>query len=323
MTEKTVTHLTTLLDLRQWRQFAMLADELHFGRAAQRLHITQPPLTQAIASMERVLGMRLFDRNKRTVRLTPSGELLLPEVRDLLKRAQALQTRAHAVADGREGELRLAFVSSAGFELLPRWVRSFRARWPKVVWSLTEATGDVQTKLLADGAIDAGLMLHAPGFAPTGLSSWRAWSEPMVLALPESHPLAAAPRLALHKVLAEPLVVFPRRILPSLHDALMGLYHAAGREPQVQQEAIQMQTIVNLVAAGMGVAWVPESVQPFRRPGVVYRRVWGTAKSHIPVGETSLVWRSDAVSPSLARLIEMVQAAPQRQHAKATTRRAQ
>jgi DNA-binding transcriptional LysR family regulator len=159
------------IDMRLWRQFAALAEELHFGRAAQRLHMTQPPLTQAIAGLERTLGLKLFDRTKRSVQLTPAGAALLPQVLDLLDRAQALPAQARAAAAGEVGRLRLAFVSTVGFGLLPQWVRAFRVRWPGVRLELIEATGDVQLQALARGEIDAGLLLHTPGQAPPALSS--------------------------------------------------------------------------------------------------------------------------------------------------------
>src|SRR3954470_12592425 len=119
-----------LIELRLWRQFIAVADELHFGRAAARLHMTQPPLTQAIALLEGRLGTRLFDRTKRSVRLTDAGRALLPEARELLSRARALPGHARAAATGETGRLRLAFVSTVGFSLLPQWLRGFRARYP-------------------------------------------------------------------------------------------------------------------------------------------------------------------------------------------------
>ena len=291
------------IELRQWRQFVALAEELHFGRAAARLHMTQPPLTQAIAGLEAALGVRLFERTQRSVQITPAGAALLPEVRELLARAQVLPELARAAAAGELGRLRLAFVSTVGFELLPRWVRAFREQWPQVALELIEATGDVQLELLARGEVDAGFVLHSPGFTAPGLAQALIASEPLVVALPESHPLAAEERPALKSLLAEPLVIFPRRILPSLFDAIFALYNAAGRAPQVSQEAIQMQTIVNLVSAGLGIAWVPQSVRQFQRPGVVYRSVAWPRGRAVPACETSLVWREDAVSPTLAHFI--------------------
>ena len=297
-----------LIELRLWRQFIAVAEELHFSRAALRLNMTQPPLTQAIAQLEVALGLKLFDRTKRSVQLTAAGAALVPQARELLQRARALSAQAHAAAAGEVGRLRLAFVSTVGFAFLPQWVRSFREQVPRVQLELIEATGDVQLDALARGEIDTGLTLHSPGFAPAGLARLSIDTEPLVVALPEQHRLAAKAQPGLADVLAEPLVIFPRRILPSLYDAIFGLYHAAGCSPLVAQEAIQMQTIVNLVSAGLGVAWVPESVRQFQRPGVVYRRVnTGTAYA-VPACETSLVWNEGAASPALARFSEFVRA---------------
>ncbi|MEI8171440.1 MAG: LysR family transcriptional regulator, partial [Rhodoferax sp.] len=132
-----------LIELRLWRQFVAVAEELHFSRAAVRLHMTQPPLTQAIAQLESLLGVRLFERTKRSVQLTATGLALLPAAQDLLARAQALPLLARAAAGGEVGRLRLAFVSTVGFALLPQWVRAFRELYPKVQLDLLEATGDL------------------------------------------------------------------------------------------------------------------------------------------------------------------------------------
>jgi DNA-binding transcriptional LysR family regulator len=156
----------------------------------------------------------------------------------------------------------------------------------------------VQLPLLEQGELDAGFVLHAPGFAPPHLQRLLVASEPLVLAMPEHHPSAQKRSLTLTDVWTEPLVTFPRRIVPSLYDAIFGMYHAAEQMPTVAQEAIQMQTIVNLVSAGLGVAWVPASVQQFQRPGVVYRMVEGA----VPSCETSLVWLR--TQPVLERFFE-------------------
>ena len=298
-----------LVELRVWQQFLAVADALHFGHAAARLHMTQPPLTQAIALLETRLGVQLFDRNKRNVRLSAAGEALMLPVRELLARAAALPAHAHAAAAGEVGHLRLACVSTVGYDLLPQWVRAFREHHPGIALDLLEATGDLQLQMLLRGDVDGGFMLHSPGFAPPGLACQHIAQEPLVLAVAEPHPLATLPELPWGDVLSEPLVIFPRRIVPSLYDAIFGLYHAAGRLPQVAQEAIQMQTIVNLVSAGLGVAWVPESVMQFRRPGVVYRRVQAPAGQTLPECETSLVWREDLASPALGRFMAFVRRA--------------
>jgi DNA-binding transcriptional LysR family regulator len=288
-----------LIETRLWRQFVAVAQELHFGRAAQRLHMTQPPLTQAIAALETTLQVRLFDRTKRSVHLTAAGNALLPSVQDLLARAAALPDKARDAAQGKTGRLRLAFVSTVGFALLPRWVRAFREQQPAVQLVLVEATSDLQLQALQRGEMDAGFMVHSPGFELQGLTQLRVSQEPLVLAVAEQNPLAQVTRVTLSKALTQPLVMFPRRIAPSLHDAVFSLYQLQGRSPQIAQEAIQMQTIVNLVSADLGVAWVPDSVRQFQRPGVVYKKVVG---ARIPACEVSLVWQPP-VSPALSRFV--------------------
>ena len=304
-----------LVELRLWRQFIAVAEELHFSRAALRLNMTQPPLTQAIAQLESVLGLRLFERTKRSVQLTAAGSALVPEVRDLLARAGALPALARASADGEAGRLRLAFVSTVGFDLLPRWVRAFREQHPRVRLELIEATGDLQLEALARGEIDAGFVLHSPGFAPLGMASRRVAQELLVVAVPEQSALAGQSAVTLADLINQPLVIFPRRILPSLHDAIFAMYHASGRLPAVSQEAIQMQTIVNLVSAGLGIAWVPDSVRQFQRSGVVYRSVAArpalsrdirAARPRVPSCETSLVWSKGSANPVLQRFVACI-----------------
>ncbi len=299
-----------MLELRSLRQFVAVAEELHFGRAALRLHMTQPPLTQAIQKLEQALGAALFERSSRSVKLTPAGAALLPLAQRLLADAHALASQVQAAAAGQSGRLRLAFVSTAGFGELPRWLRSFRDQQPDIALSLREATLDVQLRDFASQDIDAGFIVHAPGALPAGFEALSIASERMVLVLNADEPLAA-PSLAAADgainplaALQLPLVVFPRDIAPSLFDALLAYYRHHQATPRIAQEAIQMQTIVNLVSAGIGVAWVPASVMGFQRSGVVYRPVIGTP----PICETSLIWRRDATpaAPALLRFIAHV-----------------
>jgi DNA-binding transcriptional LysR family regulator len=299
------------IDLRAWRQFLVLAETLHFGRAAQRLHMTQPPLTQAIQQLERRLGVMLFERTRRAVALTPAGAALLAPVKALLAQAEALPALARAAGEGEVGQLRLAFVSTVGFDPLPRWLRAFREAEPRVNVALREATTDVQLAAFEAGEIDAGFVLHAPGMAPAGYERLVVRREPLVLALPETHPLAAAPRLSLKALLAEPLVIFPRGIAASLYDAVLAFYHRHGAAPVIAQEAIQMQTIVNLVSAGLGLAWVPEVVTELQRTGVTYRPLPASLAGGAPRCETSLVWREPA-PPALRRFIDFIRAQPER-----------
>ena len=295
------------IELRAWRQFLHLAEELHFGRAASRLHMTQPPLTLAIQSLERRLGVPLFERSRRGVALTPAGAALLPAVQRLVHDAEGLPRIAQAAAAGQAGRLRLAFVSSIAYGPLPEWLRSFRAAHADVALQLREATLDVQLAAFDSDDIDAGFVLHAPGAVPPALGAWLALREPLVLALPQAHALADKRPLRWADVAAEPLVIFPREIAPSLFDAVLAAYRASGATPRIAQEAIQMQTIVNLVSAGMGVAWVPETVTQLQRPGVIYRALPGAALSC----ETSLVWREPA-TPVVRRFVDHVRQARRR-----------
>ncbi|MBR8297980.1 LysR family transcriptional regulator [Burkholderia cenocepacia] len=293
-------------DLRQWRYFVTVADERHFGRAAERLSMTQPPLSQAIRALEDALGVALFVRTKRSVALTAVGAALLPDVRRLLASADALPPLARRLARGEAGSLSLAFVSTADYGLLPSLLRAFGARYPQVRLQLAEATSDVQIDELVAGRIDAGLVIPpVPPRHAGGLSYLPVVREPLVVAMPagaSDAPEDAPVQLA--EVAALPLVIFPRRLAPGFYDIITGCYGAAGETPHIGQEAIQMQTIVSLVSAGMGVALVPQSLRNLRRTGVVYRPLAGPA----PVVETGLVWRTGDVSPVLAGFIDVVRA---------------
>ena len=290
-----------MVELRPLRQFVAVAEELHFGRAARRLAMTQPPLTQAVQALERALGVLLFERTRRVVALTPAGAELLDQARRLLRAAEALPAAVQAAAQGRSGRLRLAFVSTIAYGAMPLWLRLFREACPEVQLQLREATLDVQLAAFGADEIDAGFVLHAPGAVPAGFAALTVQSEPMWLALPESHPAARRSLLQTRDIADSPLVIFPRQVTPSLYDALLASQHARGLTPRVVQEAIQMQTLVNLVSAGIGVAWVPQTVTRLQLPGVVYRRVAGA-----PVlAETSLIWREPALAV-VQRFVEQV-----------------
>jgi DNA-binding transcriptional LysR family regulator len=301
-------------DLRQLRYFLAVAEERHFGRAARKLSMTQPPLSQAIRALEDALGVELFARTKRTVELTPVGTDLLPEVRKLLAQADALPALAQSLARGEAGALSLAFVSTADYGLLPQLLREFAVRHPRVRLNLAEATSDVQIEELAAGRIDAGLIIPPlpPRHAAT-LTYLPIMREPLIAALPASsvlHHGSGEPAdwidepVSLAEVGQLPLVIFPRRLAPGFYDIITGCYGAAGLTPRIGQEAIQMQTIVSLVSAGMGVALVPQSLRNLRRTGVVYRPL----AERTPRVETGLVWRTADVSPVLAGFIEIVRA---------------
>ncbi|MEX3956959.1 LysR family transcriptional regulator [Trinickia sp. EG282A] len=305
-------------DLRQLRYFVAVAEERHFGRAAERLSMTQPPLSQAIRALEEALGVALFARTKRTVELTPVGADLLPEVRKLLAAADGLRPLAQSLARGEAGALSLAFVSTADYGLLPELLREFAARYPHVRLQLAEATSDVQIDELVAGRIDAGLVIPPlPPRHAAALTYVPVMREPLVAALPstiarnlETRGTRDAPPdwddrpVTLAQLADFPLVIFPRHLAPGFYDIITGCYGAAGLSPRIGQEAIQMQTIVSLVSAGMGVALVPRSLRNLRRTGVVYRPLAERA----PIVETGLVWRTGDVRPVLGGFIEIVRA---------------
>jgi DNA-binding transcriptional LysR family regulator len=298
------------LELRQLRYFIAVAEEKHFGRAALRLHMTQPPLSQTIQGLEQLLGTPLFVRTKRSVALTPAGIALLPEAQRLLQQAAALPDLARRAASGNAGLLTLSFISTADYSILPPLLLRFRERYPQVRIDLREATTDVQLDDLVLGKIDAGLLLPPfPDKTRAQLDYLPLLSEPLLAAIPQGwltgknrsgHRAGSA--LSLKALSDLPLIIFPRRISPAFHDTIIACFRDAGVTPHIGQEAIQMQTIIGLVSAGMGMALVPQSVSNLKRPGVEYRSLGDAA----PLIETGLAWRRDNVSPVLAALLAML-----------------
>ncbi len=292
------------IELRQLRYFVTVAEELHFGRAARRLHMTQPPLSQTILALEDMLGALLFDRNRRGVALTPAGEALLPEARRLLAQAGELPGLVRRAASGEMGKLSLAFVSSADYSVLPPSLRAYRAAFPHVQITLQEATSDRQLDELLHGRIDAGLLIPPlSDKARLELDYLPVLTEPLILCSPASLPeLRGKHEADLRALPPLPLIIFPRPISPGLYDAILAVFRAAGLTPVIGQEAIQMQTIVSLVSAGMGIALVPQSVSNLQRPGVEYRPLaHGT-----PLVETGLAWRRDNTSPVLKGFLDLM-----------------
>nr|WP_209740616.1 LysR family transcriptional regulator [Aureimonas populi] len=295
------------MDLRQLRHFVTVAEELHFGRAAARLAMTQPPLSQSIRALEEELGVALFLRDKRNVALTPAGAGWLPEARALLASAAGLPELARRLARGERGSLRLAFVSTADYSVLPPLVARFKAAFPDVDLALAEMTSDLQIEALLAETIDAGIVIALPRASLHPALSYRALtSEPLVAAVPRAWLDAgrialARGRLRVEDAGGEPLIIFPRRIAPVLHDIVTGTFAKAGAAPRIGQEAIQMQTIISLVSAGMGLALVPRSLENLARSGVAYVPLEGDA----PQIETGLLWRTQSPSPSVGRLVEL------------------
>lgn len=290
------------IEMRQLRYFIAVAEEMHFGRAAVRLHMTQPPLSQTIMALEAGLGTPLFARTRRSVALTPAGTALLPEARRILLQAEALPELARRAACGASGRLTLAFVSSADYNVLPTFLRNFRSQYPQVQIELREATSDVQLEELLQGQVDAGLLiLPLPDKSQAALDCLSVLSEPLILAAPEDLPaLKGKPSIALADLADMPLIIFPRRLAPTFHDAILAYFHELGLTPRIGQEAIQMQTIISLVSAGMGIALVPQSVSNLKRPGVAYKPLAAAT----PWIETGIAWRRDNASPVLHAFLD-------------------
>ncbi|SFC31342.1 LysR family transcriptional regulator [Massilia yuzhufengensis] len=291
------------LELRQLRHFITVAEELHFGRAAERLHMTQPPLSQSIAGLEELLGAPLFLRNRRQVALTAAGTALLPEARRILEDAGALPDLVRRVAAGEAGRLTIAFVSTADYSVLPAILQRHRAAYPGVQLVLREATSDVQADELLQGRIDAGFVIPPlTGRLEPSLDYLKVLEEPLILCAPAGlAALRGAGPVRLRDLPPLPLVIFPRAVAPALHDAILSCFRAAGVTPVIGQEAIQMQTIVSLVSGGMGLALVPQSVSNLMRAGVEYRALLDPT----PLAETGLAWRRDNASPVLRGFLDL------------------
>lgn len=274
------------LELRHLRYFVAVADELHFGRAAKRLHMSQPPLSMQIRALEELVGAPLFDRNQRRVNLTKAGEIFVREARQILQKTQSAVLAARSASRGELGELVVGFVSTADYNVLPPLLRRFRDRAPGVHLTLREATTDVQLEAIAAGRIDVGFVY--PPVEHPDLDHRVIHREPLVAALPERHRLARLRgKVSLGDLAEAAFVLFPRPLAPGLYDDIVSFCRQAGFSPRVEQEAVQMQTIVSLVSAEVGVALIPASLENLGRKGVVYKALKETS----PLTELGLVWR--------------------------------
>jgi len=276
------------MELRQLRYFVAVAEELHFRRAAARLHMSQPPLSHQLRLLEDELGCPLMIRSRRRVELTPAGQAFLGEVRELLGGLDEAVQTARRIHAGRAGQLRISFVGSALLSLVPEVVKRYRASRPDVEVLLRERSTEEQLRDLRAGSIDVALVplpVDAPDLRTEVLRRERA-----VAALPAAHPLAALKQVPVHRLGAEPLVMFPREQAPGLHDRLLASLSGPDGPPSVAQYAPETQTIIGLVAAEIGVSLVQASVQRLALPGVTYRRVRGAPTIELaallPAGET-------------------------------------
>jgi DNA-binding transcriptional LysR family regulator len=276
-----------LPDLRQLRYFVAVAERLHFGRAAEALHISQPPLSRAIRALEDGLGVPLFHRTRRRVELTAQGARLLEDTRRLTGQLERTVHELRAMAGGGQARLRIGFVSLADYGVLPGLLKAYKSAQPGVRLALREMLSPDQAAALAAGELDFGLLLP-PVAGAARLEHVVVQRERFVLALPARHRLASgAGKLALREMAGEPFVTIPRQIAPRLYDIVAQLAAQAGISLNIAQEAIQMQTVVSLVSSGLGAAIVPASVANLGRRGVVYREL---AERH-PRLDVWLAWR--------------------------------
>lgn len=292
-----------MIELRHLRYFVAVAEELHFSRAAEKLQMAQPPLSQQIRQLEAHLGVTLLLRGRRTVGLTEAGRVFLDEARRTLRQADVAVQAAREAGRGNLGRLNVSFVTSAPFNVLPPILRAFRERHGGVDLALHEASSAEQGEALLDGRFDVGfvrLPLEAPGIAREVILR-----ETLVAALPEGHPLAAARRVDLGRLAGEPFILVPRAVTPGFHDLVIRACGEAGFSPTVTQEASQMQTIIGLVGAGLGVSLVPESVQELHGTGVVFRPLRVTG----PQVELAVAWREGNPSRLLANFLAVAREA--------------
>jgi DNA-binding transcriptional LysR family regulator len=288
------------MDIRSLACFVAVAEDLHFRRAAERLNLTQPALSQRIRMLEREVGADLFERDRRRVALTPSGAAFLDPARAAMANAELGKARALRALRGEAGRLRLGFTVIAFYGLLPEAVRAFRVRYPEVAIELSEMNSPSLEAALMAGAIDLGV-LHPP-VAPAELALHDLPDQRFVLALPEGHPLAQESVIALSDLRDEPFLIAPRAIGPSIYDRVVALFRSQGVSPRIVQEVTPMTTLTGLVSAGIGMGFVTEGVASVVRPGVVFRQVQPTPP-HLPM---AAAWLRPELPQTGRRFLEVV-----------------
>ncbi len=291
------------LPLPQLHAFTVLAEELHFGRAAARLGIAQPPLSQQIARLESKVGHPLFVRAPGRVALSPAGRELLPSAQRALTGLADGLAAARAVGEGRAGRLRIGFSASLALTVLPGLLRTFRERFPAVELDIREMTTAPQLAALHERGIDIGLLREPPPAEEEGALGFRGvLTEPFVAVLPSDHPLAAQRVVRVGELADEPFVLLPRAVGPRLYDRITEVCGAAGFAPRIVQHAVEWQTVCALVGAGLGVSLAPASIRRIRLRGVAFRAVEpGTVRTRVAVA-----WRREDPNPLVARLLEVV-----------------
>jgi LysR family transcriptional regulator, benzoate and cis,cis-muconate-responsive activator of ben and cat genes len=261
------------VDLRRLRYFVAVAEELHFGRAAARLGMAQPPLTQQIQKLERELGYDVFSRQRRQTALTDAGRILLEEATRLFRESDRAIERVRRAGRGESGEITVGTPPSVMLGRLPIVIRRYRERYPDVHFTLRELSTSAIADELRAGALDIGLLREVPSI--DSLETELLFREPIVAVLPKDDELTRRTRLSLAHLSRKPFVLFPRRLGEAFYDRLLNYCQEAGFSPHLVQDATQWQSVVTFVEAGMGVSLAPACVQRFRWPGVVFRRLPG------------------------------------------------
>ncbi len=286
-------------DIRQLRYFVAVAEELNFMRAAERLHISQPPLSVQIKALEEELGVQLFERTNRGVAMTPASQTYYVEVRAVLARLEHARILAQRSARGDAGTLGVGFVSIANVTMLPQALKLCRERYPGIELHLSEETLDVQVPNLKANRIDIGI---APGpINEPGLSFQPLFDERLVLALPDGMKEARmkSPSMALFK--HQPFVLFGRPMAPGLYDAVQDYCARAGFTPEIVQYARQMQTIISIVSTGLCISLIPSSLSQLQRPGVAYV----VPKEPSPIVRMGLIYRTQDRNPAVKNFIDI------------------
>lgn len=264
-----------MIELRQFRQFIAVAEELSFRRAAERLNMAQPPLTATIQRIEDEVGTTLIERTNRITRLTEAGQVFLEEARRTVQQAERAMLAARHAGAGLTGTLRISFVASAAREILPAILLRFREHHPEVRLELQEAMTANQIALLHKHTVDLGFVIP-PLQNADKLKSEIVARNRLVAAIPEGHPLAQQETIALTDMANESWISFSERQGPGLHRIIYAACMQAGFTPTIGQEAPQMDTIASLVAGGMGVALVSRALAKGARQGVAFRELTGT-----------------------------------------------
>ena len=292
-----------MVELRHLRYFIAVAEELNFSRAAQRMHMAQPPLSAAIRQLERDLGVDLFLRTTREVKLTDAGRAFLEGARRTLADAERAAEDAKRAAAGELGQLRIAYSWSTRFETLPALGRAFRASHPDVELLAQELWNARMPPAFSAGSIDISVSLCPEIAAELELAPIR--QEHLVALLPEAHRLARQDAIPLSALADEDFIVFPREIAPRLHDAFMAIYRRAGFEPRVRTESFHTGWDLGVLAEIPAVAMAPQTVAGGLPDGIVAVAI----SEPTDALETCLVWRADDASPALAAFVEVARSA--------------